>query len=171
MREFKPRLVQCEICRDLIYSKFPGHFVRCRCGKTACDQTGSFIRIIGPGKPSMLKEEWDKMFKEKREEANVSKVYRLYSGDKEFAVYADSKELALYYLNKHLAKEKVPEVVPVERRTKTWEIETVETLCKVIKVDAVSLNEAKTIVEELYHRQVFELDYNDKIHVTFEEKF
>lgn len=171
MKEFKPTLVECEICRDLIYSKFPGHFVRCRCGKTACDQTESFIRVVGPGKFLMLKEEWDKMFKEKREEANMSKVYRLYSGDKEFAVYANSKELALKYLNKHLAKEKVSEVVPIERGIKTWEIEVVETLRKVVKVDAASLNEAKGIAEELYHRQGFELDYGDKLDVTFEEKF
>lgn len=101
----------------------------------------------------------------------MSKVYRLYSGDKEFAVYANSKELALKYLNKHLAKEKVPEVVPIERGIKTWEIEVVETLRKVVKVDAVSLNEAKAIVEELYLREGFELDHNDKVNVTFEEEF
>lgn len=171
MREFKPSLVECEICRDLIYSKFPGHFVRCRCGITACDQTGSFIRVIGPGKVLMLKEEWDKMFKEKREEVNMSKVYRLYSENKEFAVYADSKELALKFLNQYLAKEKVSEVVPVEGGIETWEIEVVETLRKVVKVDARGLNEAKAIVEELYHRQGFELGYDDKLDVTFEERF
>jgi hypothetical protein len=32
---------------DIIFSKYPGHFVTCKCGCLSVDQTEDYIRILG----------------------------------------------------------------------------------------------------------------------------
>jgi hypothetical protein len=38
-------LAKC--CNDTLQSKYPGHFVSCKCGKVAIDQTPYYCRYIG----------------------------------------------------------------------------------------------------------------------------
>ena len=38
-------LAKC--CDDVLQSKYSGHFVRCKCGKVAIDQTPYYCRYIG----------------------------------------------------------------------------------------------------------------------------
>ena len=51
MKESKPFLtnmaVFCYICSDLIYSRYSGHWVSCRCGACFIDQTMYYSRIGG----------------------------------------------------------------------------------------------------------------------------
>lgn len=44
----KTMKVQCKSCKDIIYSKYSGHFVRCSCKKIFIDQTEHYIRSSGP---------------------------------------------------------------------------------------------------------------------------
>jgi hypothetical protein len=37
----------CLKCGDIIFSKYPGHFVTCTCGSLSVDQTEDYIRILG----------------------------------------------------------------------------------------------------------------------------
>jgi len=35
---------QCELCEDIIWSRYPGHFCECKCGESYVDQTREFTR-------------------------------------------------------------------------------------------------------------------------------
>lgn len=39
--------VRCKKCKDEIYSRWDGEFVRCKCGAIAVDQTPYYARWIG----------------------------------------------------------------------------------------------------------------------------
>jgi len=44
---FEPSKFICLKCADIIFSKYPGHFVTCKCGCLSVDQTEDYIRILG----------------------------------------------------------------------------------------------------------------------------
>lgn len=45
--EFNPTPIKCNKCGDIIKSKFPGHFVTCKCGAVSVDQTEYYSRCLG----------------------------------------------------------------------------------------------------------------------------
>lgn len=40
-------LCQCLNCKDIIYSKYDGQYVTCKCGALSVDQTPYYARFIG----------------------------------------------------------------------------------------------------------------------------
>lgn len=55
--EFKPGQYKhsCKLCGDIIWSKYAGEFVTCKCGKSFVDQTAYYTR--GGGELRMEPEE------------------------------------------------------------------------------------------------------------------
>lgn len=49
--KFVPAKYQCPDCRDIIFSRSPGEFVRCSCEACFVDQTEYYIRVGGPAEP------------------------------------------------------------------------------------------------------------------------
>jgi len=49
MKEWQKKW-QCALCEDIIWSKYSGEYVSCKCGAIAVDQTTHYSRHIG--KPS-----------------------------------------------------------------------------------------------------------------------
>lgn len=47
MSNFDPSKCQCKICESVIMSKYPGEFVRCKCGASFVDQTHHYGRYGG----------------------------------------------------------------------------------------------------------------------------
>lgn len=49
MMEFKPGQYKyrCKACDDLIWSRYEGEYVACKCGKSAIDQTAYYTRGLG----------------------------------------------------------------------------------------------------------------------------
>lgn len=45
--EFKSPRYQCARCDDIIYSRFSGEFVSCKCGEISVDATRYYVRCIG----------------------------------------------------------------------------------------------------------------------------
>ena len=43
----KPCKVQCKVCKDVIWSRYEGEFVSCRCKAISVDQTEHYMRRIG----------------------------------------------------------------------------------------------------------------------------
>lgn len=54
--------------------------------------------------------------------------------------------------------EKVPEVAPILKNLKTYEIDIVETLTLKVKIEAESYEAAQGLVQKFYHRGVTQLD-------------
>lgn len=44
---FKGDPVECAKCNDVIFSKYEGEFVSCKCGAISVDQTRHYARYIG----------------------------------------------------------------------------------------------------------------------------
>lgn len=42
-----PHKFICVLCKDIVYSKYYGQFVRCKCGKVAVDEGVYSCRILG----------------------------------------------------------------------------------------------------------------------------
>jgi hypothetical protein len=42
-----PQKIICLLCKDVIYSKYYGQFVSCKCGKLAIDESMYYCRILG----------------------------------------------------------------------------------------------------------------------------
>jgi hypothetical protein len=54
MAEWNPDVYECPACKDLVHSKYPGHFAACKCFENkidnmgfAVDQTEHYTRLIG----------------------------------------------------------------------------------------------------------------------------
>lgn len=45
--KWNPIKWKCRKCEDVIWSKHPGHFIGCKCGTIAVDQTRYYTRFIG----------------------------------------------------------------------------------------------------------------------------
>ncbi len=46
-QKFDPNHIECALCHDIIWSKYPGQFVTCKCGAISVDQTEYYSRWIG----------------------------------------------------------------------------------------------------------------------------
>lgn len=46
-KPFNPAKMQCVKCKDIIWSKHPGEWVQCKCGKSYVDQTRYYMRVGG----------------------------------------------------------------------------------------------------------------------------
>jgi len=44
---WRGRPVRCKVCSDVIYSKYRGEYVTCKCGAISIDQTPEYTRGIG----------------------------------------------------------------------------------------------------------------------------
>ena len=44
---FVPRIYQCGKCKDIIWSRYHGHFCGCECGASYIDDTGLYFRYSG----------------------------------------------------------------------------------------------------------------------------
>lgn len=47
MTYFEPIKYRCNLCKDIIYSRYPGQYITCECGSLSVDQTEFYIRISG----------------------------------------------------------------------------------------------------------------------------
>ena len=56
-KSFTGTPVGCNKCKDVIFSRYDGEYVTCKCGAIAVDQTPYYTRMIGEKKDfNMLKE-------------------------------------------------------------------------------------------------------------------
>ena len=46
-KTFNPTKYECNNCEDVIYSRYEGEFVTCKCGSISVDQTFYYTRLIG----------------------------------------------------------------------------------------------------------------------------
>lgn len=44
----KVSVMECQSCKDKIYSRYPGEFVQCKCGQCYVDQKYPYERYSGP---------------------------------------------------------------------------------------------------------------------------
>ena len=45
--KFEPEPLQCRKCKDIIWSRYEGEFVSCKCRAISVDQTRYYSRYIG----------------------------------------------------------------------------------------------------------------------------
>jgi hypothetical protein len=57
--KFDPLHVECNLCHDVIFSKYQGQFTTCKCGAISVDQTAYYSRYIGDYKNFIFKESDD----------------------------------------------------------------------------------------------------------------
>lgn len=46
-KPFHPPKYKCTKCEDVIWSKYPGQLVSCKCGECYVDQTRDYMRLSG----------------------------------------------------------------------------------------------------------------------------
>ncbi len=44
---FSPAKYKTTCCDTILFSSYPGEFIRCKCGKVGVDQTKHYQRVIG----------------------------------------------------------------------------------------------------------------------------
>ena len=54
---FTSRKIECRLCHDVIFSRYSGEFVTCKCGSISIDSTEHYTRYIGEPENIILKDE------------------------------------------------------------------------------------------------------------------